>query len=53
MYILVNRLLTILEDVSLTTRREVWFLHDGAPPHFSNDVNKSFNINILESLHRL
>jgi hypothetical protein len=26
---------TLLEDVPLATRRNMWFLHDGAPAHFS------------------
>lgn len=28
-----NHLNNFLEDVSLTERRNMWFMHDGAPPH--------------------
>lgn len=34
---------TLLEDVPLATRRQLYFQHDGAPPHFSNAVSTYLN----------
>jgi hypothetical protein len=34
---------TLLEDISLENRLDVWFMHDGAPPHFSNNVKDYLN----------
>ena len=30
----------LLENVVLAVRRDMWYLHDGAPPHFRNDVRE-------------
>ena len=30
--------LEVLEDVPLHVRRNMWFQHDGAPPHFTRAV---------------
>jgi hypothetical protein len=32
---LVNELPTVLDDVPVTVRKLMWFMHDGAPTHFS------------------
>jgi len=32
-----------LEGVPLNVRQEMWFQHDGAPPHFSLDVRRHLN----------
>ena len=31
---------TLLDEVPLQTRRTMWFLHDGAPPHISREVRR-------------
>jgi hypothetical protein len=33
----------LLEDVPLQTRREMWYQHDGAPPHFGTQVRDHLN----------
>lgn len=33
-----NTLPELIDDVPLAVRRNMWFQHDGAPPHFSIDV---------------
>ncbi|EZA54457.1 hypothetical protein X777_05723 [Ooceraea biroi] len=33
-------LMDALDDVPLAVRRRTWFMHDGAPPHFSVDVRQ-------------
>lgn len=38
-----NNLQQLLEDVPLATRRNMWFMHDGAPPHFSIAVRQFLN----------
>jgi hypothetical protein len=35
-----NDLLTLLEDLPLAIRACMWFMHDGAPPHFSITVRE-------------
>lgn len=32
---LLNELPLLLEEVPINVRRDMWFMHDGAPPHFS------------------
>lgn len=39
-----NTLPDLLEDLPLQLRRDMWFMHDGAPPHFS--------LNVRNYLHR-
>ena len=36
-------LLILLEDVSLNVRLWMWYLHDGAPPHFRLEVRDLLN----------
>lgn len=36
----------LLEDVSLLTRKNTWFMHDAASPHFSNQYKKLLNFQI-------
>lgn len=31
---------TLLENVPLNIIRRLWYMHDGAPPHYSNDVRR-------------
>lgn len=38
-----NTLPQLLEDVDLATRREMWFMHDGAPPHYALEVRQFLN----------
>lgn len=38
-----NDLNGLLEHVPLQTRRDMWFMHDGAPPHFSLIVRDHLN----------
>ena len=38
-----NTLPDLLEDLPLQLRREHWFMHDGAPPHFSVHVRNFLN----------
>lgn len=33
----------LLDDVPLHVRQELWFQHDGAPPHFTRDVRGHLN----------
>lgn len=33
----------LMEDIPLEVRRNMWFQHDGAPPHFSNNVRDFLN----------
>ncbi|EZA54493.1 hypothetical protein X777_05748 [Ooceraea biroi] len=33
-------LMDALDDVPLAVRRRTWFMHDGAPPHFSVDIRQ-------------
>lgn len=44
---LVNQLPVLLEDVPIDLRRHMWFMHDGAPAHFSlivrNWLSQPFN----------
>lgn len=40
---LTDQLPLLLEDVDLQTRRALWFMHDGAPAHFSNNVRTFLN----------
>lgn len=35
----------LLDDLPLAIRRDMWFMHDGAPPHFSLDVRNHLNVN--------
>ena len=38
-----NHLPSLLEDVPLDVRQRMWFLHDGAPPHFSLTARQFLN----------
>lgn len=38
-----NDLPTLLDDVPLETRRDLWFMHDGAPAHFSHVARDYLN----------
>ncbi|XP_023312720.1 uncharacterized protein LOC111692828 [Anoplophora glabripennis] len=38
-----NRLFPLLEDLPLDLRRNMFFMHDGAPPHFSLQVRRWLN----------
>lgn len=38
-----NDLPVLLEDVPLLTRQNLWFMHDGAPPHYSLAVREYLN----------
>jgi len=38
-----NELPALLENVPLQTRRQMYYQHDGAPPHFSQDVRQYLN----------
>lgn len=40
----------LLEDVPLMTRCNMWFMHDGAPPHFGQNVRN--HLNNTESMDR-
>lgn len=35
-----NTLPLLLEDLPISTRQGLWYMHDGAPPHFSVDVRE-------------
>jgi hypothetical protein len=37
---IVSTLLELLEDVPLRGRAQMWFMHDGAPPHFTITVRE-------------
>lgn len=39
-----NQLPVLLEDVSLEKRHQMLFQHDGAPPHYSQDVRQHLNL---------
>jgi hypothetical protein len=39
-HFLENDLPTILEDLPLVIRAHMWFMHDGAPPHFSITIRE-------------
>lgn len=39
-----NTLPDLLEHLPLALRRDMWFLHDGAPPHFTLNVRNHLNI---------
>lgn len=38
-----NELLELLEDIPLSIRRDMWYMHDEAPPHSINDVSEFLN----------
>lgn len=38
-----NTLFDLLEDLPIQLRREMWFMHDGAPPHFGVTVRSYLN----------
>lgn len=42
-HFLENELPLLLEDVPIIIRRRMWFMHDGAPPHFSVIVREFLN----------
>jgi hypothetical protein len=39
-----NSLPELLEELPLAVRAEMWFMHDGAPPHFSRNVRNFLNV---------
>lgn len=39
-----NNLPLLLEDLPLEIRRNLWFMHDGAPPHFARAVREHLNL---------
>lgn len=41
---LINTLPDLLEHLPLDLRRDMWFLHDGAPPHFTLDVRNHLHV---------
>jgi hypothetical protein len=41
---LVHDLPKLLEDVPLAVRARMWYMHDGAPAHFSRAVRDVLNI---------
>lgn len=43
-----NYLQELLEEVPLNVRRQMWFLQDGAPPHFNHVVRQHLN-NVFEN----
>lgn len=43
LHFLQNHLPTLLEQVPLNVRRQMWFMHDGAPPHFTRPVCQHLN----------
>lgn len=43
--LLENHLGNLLEDVPLAIRQNMWYLHDGAPPHFTRQVRNWLNEN--------
>lgn len=43
LYFLQNVLPIHMEDIPLDIRDNMWFMHDGAPCHFSNDVRQFLN----------
>ncbi|GJQ80004.1 hypothetical protein Trydic_g9477 [Trypoxylus dichotomus] len=40
LHFLENNLPELLEDVPLNVRRDMWFLHEGAAPHFAREVRQ-------------
>lgn len=38
-----NTLPDLLDDLPLVLRRDMWFMHDGAPPHFTLNVRNHLN----------
>lgn len=40
---LLEQLPLALEDIDIQTRLNMWFMHDGAPPHFSLQVREHLN----------
>lgn len=40
-----NVLPELIEDLPLALRQSMWFMHDGAPPHFTLDVRTHLNQN--------
>uniref|UniRef100_V5GPN0 Transposable element Tc3 transposase n=1 Tax=Anoplophora glabripennis TaxID=217634 RepID=V5GPN0_ANOGL len=38
-----NDFVEILEDLDLETRRNMWLMQDGAPPHYSRQVRRHLN----------
>jgi hypothetical protein len=38
--LLSDNLFELLEDIPLETRQRLWFMHDGAPPHYSRAVRR-------------
>lgn len=38
-----NNLPELLEEIDLDTRQQMWYQHDGAPPHFRQDVRNFLN----------
>jgi hypothetical protein len=41
MHFLERELPALLEDIPLETRHQMWFMHDGAPAHFSRTARDS------------
>jgi hypothetical protein len=39
-----NSLPELLEELPLAVRVEMWFMHDGAPSHFSRNVRNFLNV---------
>jgi hypothetical protein len=39
-----NSLPELLEELPLAVRAEMWFMHDGAPPHLSRNVRNFLNV---------
>jgi hypothetical protein len=48
LYLLQDKLPLLLENIDLRTLQQMWFLRDGAPPHFSADAQAFLNTNFLE-----
>lgn len=42
-HFLINELPALLEEVPLAIRQNMWFMHDGAPPHFALNVREFLN----------
>jgi hypothetical protein len=42
----------LLQDLDLQTSIHMWFMHDGAPPHFILSVRKFWNKNISSAMDR-
>lgn len=45
LHFLQHNLPGLLEGLPLAIRRDMWFMHDGAPPHFSQVVRQHLNRN--------